>query len=62
MSDGEIVNLLLLKETDINNRIHSAITEIMRHGYETERGKSQVPDMIDSVKYILDDLERIINR
>lgn len=62
MKDREVVNLLLLKETEISNKIHHAITEIMRLGYETERGKSQVQDMTDSISYSLDDLQRILNR
>lgn len=62
MKDREVVNLLLLKETEISNKIHNAITEIMRLGYETDRGKSQVSDMVDSISYSLDDLQNILNR
>ena len=62
MKKEEIINLLLQKETAICNRIHNAITEIMRLGYETDRGKEQIPDMIDSIKYILDDIERIADK
>lgn len=58
----EVVNLLLLKETEISNKIHHAITEIMRLGYATERGKLQVQDMTDSIFYSLDDLKSILNR
>lgn len=62
MSDWDIVNYLLIKEIEISNRIHNAVTEILRHGYNTERGKAQVPDMIESIQYILEDIERIVNR
>lgn len=62
MKDREVVNLLLIKEIEISNRIHNAITELMRLGHESDRGKEQVPDMIESIKYILDDIERILNR
>lgn len=62
MSDRDIVNYLLIKESEISNRIHNAVTEILRHGYNTERGKAQVPDMIESIQYILEDMERVVNR
>lgn len=62
MSDKDVINYLLVKEIEISNRIHNAITEILRHGYESERGKAQVPDMIESIQYILEDIERVVNR
>lgn len=62
MKDREIINLLLMKENEIVNRIHNAVMEIMRLGLDSERGKEIVPDAIDSVRYSLDDLERILNR
>lgn len=62
MSDRDIVNYLLIKEIEISSRIHNAVTEILRHGYDSERGKMQVPDMIESVKYTLEDIERVVNR
>lgn len=62
MSDREIVNYLLLKENEISNRMHNAVTEILRHGYESERGKAQVSNMIESIQYILEDIKRIANR
>lgn len=62
MNDRDIVNYLLIKEIEISSRMHNAVTEILRHGYDSERGKAQVPDMIESVKYILEDIERVVNR
>ena len=62
MKDREVINLLLLKEMEISNKIHHAVTEIMRLGYESDRGKAQVPDMVDSIMYSLDDMGRILNR
>lgn len=62
MKDSEVINLLLLKEMEISNKIHLAITEIMRLGYESDRGKAQVPDMVDSIMYSIDDMWRILNR
>lgn len=62
MKDREIISLLLLKEVDITNKIHNAVTEIMRLGIESERGKKIVPDTIDSIRYCLDELEIRLNR
>lgn len=62
MNDRDIVNYLLIKEIEISNRMHNAVAEILRLGYDSERGKSQVPYMIESVKYILEDIERAMNR
>lgn len=62
MGDRDIVNYLLIKESEISNRIHNAVTDILRLGYDSERGKSQVPDMIESIQYILEDIERVVNR
>lgn len=62
MKDRDIVDFLLVKENEITSQIHNAVTEILRHGYESERGKAQVPDMIDSIQYILEDIQRVINR
>lgn len=62
MSDREIVNYLLIKECEISNRIHNAVTEILRHGYDSERGREKIPDMIESIRYILEDIERVVNR
>lgn len=62
MDTKQVVNLLLNKETEITNKIHQAISQIMRLGYESERGKKEIPDLIDSIKYTLEDLERVVNR
>ena len=62
MKDSEVINLLLLKETKISNKIHHVVTEIMRLGYESDRGKAQVLDMMDSIMYSLDDMRRVLNR
>lgn len=62
MIDREIVNYLLIKEIEISNRIHNAVTEILRLGYESDRGKKQIPDMNESIRYILEDIERVVSR
>lgn len=62
MRDREIVNYLLCKESEISNRIHGAIMEILRLGYDSDRGKKQAQNMIESIQYIFEDIERVVNR
>lgn len=62
MTENQVINMLLNKENEISNKFHSTITQLLRLGYETERGKSEVTSLIESVKYSLEDIERIINR
>lgn len=62
MSTKEVINLLLNKESEIDNKINGVISELLRLGYESERGKKLVEDMRDSIEYSLDEIERIINR
>ena len=62
MNTNQVVNLLLSKENEISNKLHNTISELLRLGYDTERGKNLIPDLIESVQYTLEDIERIINR
>ena len=62
MNTEQVVNLLLTKEVEITNKIHQVVDQIMRLGYESERGKKEIPGLIDSIQYTLEDLERIVNR
>lgn len=62
MSTKEVINLLLNKESEINNKINDVISELLRLGYESERGKKLVKDMRYSIEYSLDEIERIISR
>lgn len=62
MKDRQIVDLLLNKESETISRFHNAINEILRVGYETNRGKQVVPDLIESLRYLLEDIERIVSR
>ena len=62
MVDKQAVDMLLNKESEISNKFHQAINQILRVGYETERGKQPITDLIDSVQYTLEEIERIINR
>lgn len=61
MTENQAVDILLSTERDITGRIHSAITEILRKGYENG-GKEQLKSTIDSIRYVADQTEMIIDR
>lgn len=61
MIENQAVDILLSTERDITSRIHSAITEILRKGYENG-GKEQLKSVMDSIRYVTDQTEIIINR
>lgn len=62
MNDKQIIDMLLNKESEISNKFHQAINQILRVGYNTERGKQIPTDLIDSVQYTLEEMNQIINR
>lgn len=62
MSTSEVINLLLNKEIEIDNKITNVVSELLRLGYDSERGKECVKDLRDSIEYSLDEIERILNR
>jgi len=62
MNTKQIVDMLLNKENEVSSKFHCAVIEILRIGYETERGRDEIFRLIDSIKYSLEDIERIINR
>ena len=59
---NEVIKLLLSKENEISNKFHNTIMDLLRLGYESDRGKEKIPDLIESINYSLDEIERIINR
>lgn len=61
MTDKQAVDILLSAERDICGRIHSTITEILRKGYENG-GKEQLKSTVESIRYKMDEMERLINR
>lgn len=61
MTDKQAIDTLLSTERDICGRIHSAITEILRKGYENG-GKEQIKNMIESIRYKMDVMEKYIER
>lgn len=62
MSTSEVINLLLNKEIEIDNKITNVVSELLRLGYDSERGKECVKDLRDSIEYSLDEIKRILNR
>lgn len=62
MNTNQVVNLLLTKENEISNKFHHTILEILRLGYDTQRGKDEVMDLIDSIQYSLSEIQRILYR
>ena len=62
MTTNEVVNLLMDKGNEIDNKIINTISEVLRLGYETERGKECVKDLKKSIEYTLYEMERVLNR
>ena len=62
MTTNEVVNLLMNKGNEIDNKIINTISEVLRLGYETERGKECVKDLRKSIEYTLDEIERVLSR
>lgn len=62
MTTNEVVNLLMNKGNEIDNKIINTISEVLRLGYETERGKEYVKDLRKSIERTLDEMERVLNR
>lgn len=62
MNTNQVIRLLLSKEIEISNKFHNTIEQLLRIGYETDRGKNEIPDLISSIEYSLEEIERIINR
>lgn len=62
MTTNEVVDLLLNKGNEINNKIINTISELLRLGYDSERGKNEVKDLRKSIEYSLDEIDRILNR
>lgn len=61
MTDKQAIDTLLSAERDICGRIHSAITEIFRKGYENG-GKEQIESMAESIRYKMDVTEGYFGR
>nr|WP_297936622.1 hypothetical protein [uncultured Lachnoclostridium sp.] len=62
MTTNEVVNLLMNKGNEIDNKIINTISELLRLEYDSERGKDCVKNLRSSIEYSLDEIERILNR
>lgn len=62
MNTNQVVDLLLNKELEISSKVHNVATELLRIRYESERGRNEVQRCLDSIRYTLDEIERILNR
>lgn len=62
MNTNQVVDLLLNKELEISSKMHNVVTELLRVDYETERGREEVTRTLDSIRYTLDEIERVLNR
>lgn len=62
MNERQIISLLLSKENEVSNKFHQAIEQILRLGWNSDRSKQEIPDLIESIQYSLEEIERIINR
>ena len=56
------ISYLLHSELEISNKIHNASSELMRLNYESERGKQEVSNLLKSIRYGLDNLEKDLKR
>lgn len=61
IDDKQILNVLLSKEMEISHKFHNAVEEILRLGYDNDRGRTEIDDLIKSVKHSLNQLESQIN-
>ena len=62
MSTAQVIDLLLNRESEISNKFHHTVNQLIRLGYETSRGKEEVNHLLSSVEYSLEEIERILSR
>lgn len=60
MNTKQIIDVLLSREQEISGKFHNAILEIIRLGYESDRGKQEVKSLVESIEYSLEDMQRIL--
>lgn len=57
---NEVVKFLLIKGNEIDNIIINTVSEILRLGYDSDRGKEYVKSSLESIRYIIDDIESFL--
>lgn len=58
IKDKQAISSLLTRNIEISNRFNCAIEQILRKG----NSKEEVTDLISSIRYLADDMERVLNR
>ena len=61
MNEKQVIALLLNQSEVITGKFNNTINEILRLGYDIERGQDLIPDLINSINYSLEELEITIN-
>ena len=61
MNEKQVIALMLNQSEVITGKFNNTINEILRLGYNTERGQDLVPDLVNSINYSLEELEITIN-
>lgn len=57
LTTNEVVKIIMTKEHEIDARVVSAVSEILRLGYDSERGKNQAKQLCESIRSIADELQ-----
>lgn len=57
---NEVVNFLLNKGNEIENKIINTVSEVLRLGYDSDRGKEYVKKLLESIRYTVDDMENYL--
>jgi capsular polysaccharide biosynthesis protein len=58
MTDKDYIDMLLNKSVDIQNRVNTAVIEILRK----HNGKEVSKDLAESMHYVADEIDRLINK
>ena len=62
MSTNQVIKTLISCETEITNKFNNTIIELLRLGYNSERGKDLVSRSIESIRYSLEEIESYLGR
>ena len=57
---NEVINFLLNKGNEIDSKIINTISEILRLGYDSDRGKEYVKKLLESIRWTVDDMENFL--
>ena len=57
LTTNEAVKIIMTKGHEIDARVVSTVSEILRLGYESEMGRKQAKELCESIKSIADELQ-----